>query len=124
MVIIMKPNASIQTIEQVTKIIESEGLQVHLSHGHEVTIIGVVGDKRKLRGTNFELLNGVDKIVPITESYKLVNKKFHPEESFIKVKNTVIGPDNLTVMAGPCAIESEKQLLSIAHAVKTAGATF
>jgi 3-deoxy-7-phosphoheptulonate synthase len=124
MVIIMKPNASIQTIEQVTKIIESEGLQVHLSHGHEVTIIGVVGDKRKLRGTNFELLNGVDKIVPITESYKLVNKKFHPEESFIKVKNTVIGPDTFTVMAGPCAVENHDQLLLCAEEVKKAGAAF
>lgn len=124
MVIIMKPNVSGEAIEQVTALVESKGLQVHLSHGHEVTIIGVVGDKRKLKGTNVELLNGVDKVVPITESYKLVNKKFHPEDSYLSVKNTVIGPDTFTVMAGPCAIENHDQLLLCAEEVKKAGATF
>lgn len=124
MIIIMKPNASNEAIEQVTTLIESNGLQVHLSHGHEVTIVGVVGDKGKLRGTNFELFNGVDKVVPITESYKLVNKKFHPEDSSVPVKHTVIGPDTFTVMAGPCAIENHDQLLLCAEEVKKAGATF
>lgn len=124
MVIIMKPKVSSEAIEHVTHLIEENGLQVHLSHGHEVTIIGVVGDKRKLKGTNFELLDGVDKIVPITESYKLVNKKFHPEDSCISVKNKVIGPETFTVMAGPCAIENHDQLLLCAEEVKKAGASF
>ena len=123
MIIIMKPNASAQAIERVTDIVKSKGLQVHLSKGDEVTIVGVVGDKSKLRGTNLEISEGVDKIVQVTESYKLVNKKFHPEDSVIPVKNTSIGPGTFTVMAGPCAIESHDQLMECAEAVKKAGAT-
>ena len=124
MIIIMKPNASDEAVKKVTNLIESKGLQVHLSKGDEVTIVGVVGDKTKLQGSNIEISEGVDKVVAVTESYKLVNKKFHPEDSVIPVGNTHIGPGNLTIMAGPCAIESKDQLMETAFAVKKAGATF
>lgn len=122
MIIIMKPNASGEAIKQVADLVQSKGLQVHLSKGDEVTIIGVIGDKSRLRGSNIEISDGVDKVVQVTESYKLVNKKFHPEDSVIQVKHTSIGPGTLTVMAGPCAIESHDQLLSCAEAVKKSGA--
>lgn len=124
MIIIMKPNASDEAVQKVTHIIESKGLQVHLSKGSQVTIVGVVGDKTRLLGSNIEISEGVDKVVAVTESYKLVNKKFHPEDSVIPVGNTHIGPGTMTVMAGPCAIESKDQLLETAFAVKKAGATF
>ena len=124
MIIIMKPGASEEAISKVTRLIESKGLQAHLSHGDEVTIVGVVGDKTKLNGSNIEISEGVDKIVNVTESYKLVNKKFHPEDSVIPVGNTTIGPGSFTVMAGPCAIENHDMLLASAEAVKKAGATF
>ncbi len=124
MIIIMKPNASEEAVKKVTNLIETKGLQAHLSKGAEVTIVGVVGDKSMLHGSNIEISEGVDKIVNVTESYKLVNKKFHPEDSVISVGNTTIGPGNITVMAGPCAIESREQLLETASAVKKAGATF
>ncbi len=124
MIIIMKPNASEEAVKKVTNLIEDKGLQAHLSKGAEVTIVGVVGDKSMLHGSNIEISEGVDKIVNVTESYKLVNKKFHPEDSVISVGNTTIGPGNITVMAGPCAIESREQLLETASAVKKAGATF
>lgn len=124
MIIIMKPNASDEAVRKVTGLVESKGLQVHLSKGAQVTIVGVVGDKTKLQGSNIEISEGVDKIVNVTESYKLVNKKFHPEDSVILVGNTSIGPGSITVMAGPCAIESKEQLLQTAKAVKKAGATF
>ena len=124
MIIIMKPNASSEAVEKVAMLIKSKGLQVHLSKGDEVTIVGVVGDKTKLQGSNIEISDGVDKIVNVTESYKLVNKKFHPESSVIPVGNTSIGPDTFTVMAGPCAIENHDQLLQSAYAVKKAGAAF
>ena len=81
MIIIMKPNASDEAIEKVKHLIESKGLQAHLSKGDEVTIVGVVGDKTRLHDSNIEISEGVDKIVNVTESYKLVNKKFHPEDS-------------------------------------------
>lgn len=124
MIIIMKPNASEEAVQKVTSIIEHKGLQAHLSKGDQVTIVGVVGDKSKLQGTNIEISEGVDKVVSVTESYKLVNKKFHPEDSVITVGNTTIGPGSLTIMAGPCAIESKEQLMETAFAVKKAGATF
>ena len=124
MIIIMKPNASTEAVQKVTSIIEHKGLQAHLSKGDQVTIVGVVGDKSKLQGTNIEISEGVDKVVSVTESYKLVNKKFHPEDSVITVGNTTIGPGSLTIMAGPCAIESKEQLMETAFAVKKAGATF
>ena len=83
-----------------------------------------MGDKTKLQGSNIEISEGVDKVVAVTESYKLANKKFHPEDSVVKVGNTAIGPGTLTIMAGPCAIESKEQLLETAYAVKKAGANF
>ena len=124
MIIIMKPDASEKAIENVTHMIEEKGLAAHLSKGTQVTIIGVVGDKSLLSDCNVELSEGVEQIVPVTESYKLVNKKFHPDDSFVQVGPSVIGPGTLTVMAGPCAIENRKQLLDTAFAVKKAGATF
>lgn len=124
MIIIMKPSASEEAVQKVTRLIESKGLHPHLSKGDQVTIVGVVGDKSKLHGSNIEISEGVDKVVNVTESYKLVNKKFHPEDSVIPVGNTFIGPGNVTVMAGPCAIESRDQLMETAAAVKKAGASF
>lgn len=124
MIIVMKPNAPEEAVKSVQQVIEGKGLETHLSHGKEVTIIGVVGDKNLLCQDNLQLLPFVDKLVPITESYKLTNKKFHPEPSRIQVGNHIIGPDTLTVMAGPCAVESEEQLMLIAAEVKKAGAQF
>lgn len=123
MIIVMKPHASEDAIRKVVTTVEASGLSTHLSEGSEVTIIGVIGDKGKLVNSNIEILPEVDRIVPVTESYKLTNKKFHPEPTVVSLKNTTIGPDTLTIMAGPCAIESEEQLISTARAVKAAGAT-
>lgn len=123
MIIVMKPGASEKSIRAVTTYIEENGLQIHLSVGEEVTIIGIVGDKSKLSTENLIIFRDVDRIVPVTESYKLANRKFHPEATTVRVGNTSIGPGNLTIMAGPCAVESREQLLCIARAVKAAGAT-
>ena len=123
MIIVMKPNASEKSIQAVANYIEENGLQVHLSQGEEVTIIGLVGDKSKLSTETLTIFKDVDRIVPITESYKLANRKFHSEPTTVKVGSTSIGPGNLTIMAGPCAVETNDQLMCIAKAVKTAGAT-
>ena len=123
MIVIMKPEASEQAVKKVTDLIESRGLISHLSKGDQVTIIGVVGDKTRLAGSNIEISDGVDKVVSVTESYKLANRKFHPDPTEVKLHNTVIGPSTLTVMSGPCAIESREQLMETAFAVKKAGAT-
>lgn len=123
MIIVMKSGASPSSIHAVVSYVESNGLNVHLSHGEQVTIIGVVGDKSRLSLENLSVYKDVERLVPVTESYKLANKKFHPESSVIQVGNTAIGGSRLTVMAGPCAVENEEQLMDIAVNVKKSGAT-
>lgn len=122
MIIVMKPNATRHSIEGVISKIKATGLDVHLSEGKEVTIIGIVGDKSLVVGINLELAEGVDKIVPVTESYKLSNRKFHPENSVVQVGNVAVGGRELAVMSGPCAVESEDQVLATARAIKASGA--
>lgn len=122
MIIVMKPQAKQESIQRIKNIIEARGLDAHISQGKEVTIIGVVGDKSKLQDQNLEIFEDVDKIVPVTESYKLANKKFHPERSQVRVGNVLIGGKDFVIMSGPCAIESREQLITTAHAIKKAGA--
>lgn len=122
MIIVMKPHAKNESIEKIVRLIESRGCDAHISKGKEVTIIGVVGDKSRLSDQNLEIFEDVEKIVAVTESYKLANKKFHPEPTLVKVKDVTIGGGNLVIISGPCAIESREQLLSTAHAIKKAGA--
>lgn len=122
MIIVMKQNSPQESIRQVISAIESCGLSTHISAGEEVTIIGVIGDKSRLNTQSIESFHSVEKIVPITESYKLSNKKFHPTPTSFSVRNTTIGPDTMTIMSGPCAVETEEQLMSIAHAVQKSGA--
>ncbi|MDD4112353.1 MAG: 3-deoxy-7-phosphoheptulonate synthase [Herbinix sp.] len=122
MIIVMKPKAKQISIDRVRSIIEEKGLYAHISAGHEVTIIGVVGDKAKLMDQNLAIYDEVDKIVYVTESYKLANKKFHPDPTIVKVGNVAIGGDTTVIMSGPCAVESRQQLLATAHAIKKAGA--
>lgn len=122
MIIVMKPGASKEAIQNILNIIKENGLDAHVSDGKQVTIIGVIGDKSKLEDHNLEIAADVDHIVPVTESYKLSNRKFHPEPSIVRVGNVSIGGDQLVVMSGPCAVESESQILETAMAIKKSGA--
>ena len=122
MIIVMKPNAKETSIRNVLNLIEANELEAHISTGKQVTIIGVIGDKSKISQQNLEIFEDVDKIVPVTESYKLANKKFHPEPSIIKVGNTEIGGNKLIIMSGPCAVESPEQVMETAIAIKKSGA--
>ncbi|SFR95375.1 3-deoxy-7-phosphoheptulonate synthase [Anaeromicropila populeti] len=122
MIIVMKPNAKQSSIDAVLNIIHSSGLDSHISTGKEITIIGVIGDKAKLKDANLEIADDVEKIVTVTESYKLSNRKFRPDNSVIKVGNTMIGGKELIIMSGPCAVEDENQVMETALAIKKAGA--
>ncbi|MGL4738212.1 MAG: 3-deoxy-7-phosphoheptulonate synthase [Cellulosilyticaceae bacterium] len=123
MIIVMKHTATPDDISYAINQVESAGLNVHVSQGAQVTIIGVVGDKSRLSSDCLCSLAGVDKIVPVTESYKLANLKFHPAPTEVTLGNCSIGGKQLMIMAGPCAIESREQLLESAEAVKAGGAT-
>lgn len=117
----MKPNANKDSVQHVIQMITNRGLETHVSTGEEVTIIGVIGDKEKLRGSNLEIADGVEKIVKVTESYKLANRKFHPEPSIIKVGNVAIGGPEIVIFSGPCAVEDPEQVMISAKAIKAAG---
>ncbi len=123
MILVLRRNATDNDIARVTEMIEEKGLAAHVSKGAQVTIIGIVGDKSILDVDRMKASPLIDKVIPVTESYKLANRKFHPEPSGFAVKDTYIGPGTMTVMAGPCAVESEEQMLAIARAVKKSGAT-
>lgn len=122
MIIVMEPGSGPREMENITELLERLGLGIHISEGAERTIIGIIGDKRVLHDIPLELMAGVEKLVPIMESYKLASKAFKPEGSIVHVKDTVFGSHEIIMIGGPCAVENEEQILESARAVKKAGA--
>ncbi len=117
----MKSTATAADIQYVVKKINELGLQAHLSTGVERTVIGVVGDERLINKDQLSLLPRVENVIPILKPYKLVNRDFHPADSIIDVDGVPIGGNAVVVMAGPCTVENEDQLLQSAEIVKNAG---
>ena len=124
MIIVMSPTSTAENLAKVQEKVEKAGLTCHLSKGAERTIVGVIGDKKKIATLEMNMMDGVEKTVRITEKYKLVSRDFQPADTIIDVGGVKIGGDALVVMAGPCAVESEAQLMEAAHQVKTGGAKF
>ncbi len=124
MIIVMSPNATKENLEKVVKKVESAGLRTHISEGEEVTIVGVIGDKKKIANLEMNMMDGVEKTVRITEKYKLVSRNFHPEDTIVDVDGVKVGGKQIVVMAGPCSVESVDQLREAAKAVKAGGAQF
>ena len=124
MIIVIKPGATKEQINDVLKQLESKNLQAHISEGAERLIIGIIGDKSLLQPDMLEVLPAVEKLVPIMESYKLASKAFRPEGSSFSIKDVSIGGEELTMIAGPCAVESEEQVETVAKVIKKAGARF
>ena len=122
MIIVLKKGVSEQEIEAVKAAIIAAGLQPHVSKGTERTIIGAIGDERKLNADRIASLPGVEKVMPILKPYKLASREFHPENTVIDVDGVKIGGREVIMIAGPCAIESEEQLFTTAEAVKKSGA--
>lgn len=124
MIIVMKPGSDDGQIGEITKVLESLGLGVHISKGTERTIIGVIGDKRVLSDVPLEIMPGVEKLVPIVEPYKLAGRTFKPEASVLDISGVKIGGSEIVLMAGPCAVENHEQIMAAAMAVKKSGAKF
>ena len=124
MIIVMKPEATANDLEAVKNKIKNEGLDYHLSQGSSRTIVGVIGDKKKIAMLQMNSFSGVEKTVSITEKYKLVSHEFKKEDSVVDVDGVKIGGGHFAVMAGPCSVESREQLLEAARAVKECGAQF
>lgn len=122
-IVIMRSGATAAQIGEVLRHIEAEGLRAHLSRGEDRTIIGVIGEERAGVGRRWESLSGVDKVMSVTQPFKLASREFKPEKTVIEIGNVTIGGDEVVVMAGPCSVESYEQIVETAWAVKTAGAT-
>lgn len=124
MIIVMSPASSQEDLAGVEEKIKANGLTFHLSKGEDRTIVGVIGDKKKIANLEMNMMPGVEKTVRITEKYKLVSREFHPADTVVDVDGVKIGGEHLTVMAGPCAVESEDQLKEAARCVREGGAQF
>ncbi|VVB53028.1 2-dehydro-3-deoxyphosphooctonate aldolase [uncultured archaeon] len=121
MIIILRNDATKNQINDVLAKIKALRLKHQLSKGVEKTIIGVIGDERIIAGQPFENMPGVDSVIPILKPYKMASREFHPQNSVVKIGDAKFGKA-FTVIAGPCAVENEKQVMETARAVKASGA--
>jgi 3-deoxy-7-phosphoheptulonate synthase len=122
MIIVMKKGSSAKQVSAVVARVEALGYRVHLSTGEERTIIGVVGDDRPIDRTHFEMLDGVEKTVPILKPFKMASRDMHPQDTIVSLNDIKIGGPQIIIMAGPCSVETRTQIVETALAVKEAGA--
>ncbi|MBU0615436.1 MAG: 3-deoxy-7-phosphoheptulonate synthase [Nanoarchaeota archaeon] len=122
MIVVMKRNAKKEEIDNVLKSIEEQKLKPVPLHGTERTVVAIIGDERVIHIDSLKAMNGVEKVMEVLQPYKLVSKEAKDKPSKVRVGDIVIGGDEIIVMAGPCAVESEKQIIDTAKAVKKAGA--
>jgi 3-deoxy-7-phosphoheptulonate synthase len=123
MIIVMQAGAPEEHLQELLRRVEELGYRPHLIRGTHRNVVGAVGDERgKGKLQSLEALPGVESVVPILQPFKLASREFRPQKTVIKAGDIEIGTERLVVMAGPCAVESESQILETAYAVKEAGA--
>ena len=123
MIIILKKGASATELENLKALLQSKNITPHVSQGELETIVGCVGDISHLDPGVIEAMDSVESVQRIQEPYKAANRKFHPDDTVIDCGGAKIGGGSFAVIAGPCSVESEEQLVGVAKAVKAAGAT-
>ncbi len=123
MIIVLESDASRGEVDRIVKAVEEKGVKIHYSKGVDKTILGLIGDKKILSQLAVERFSGVEKVVHVSEPFKLASRSFHPEPSQVQVGNVTIGGGAPVVIAGPCSVESREQILETARAVKQAGAS-
>lgn len=122
MIIVLKPRTTEENLNRVIKMVETKGLEAHVVRGEEMTIIGCIGDTVRIDPRLFEVDQSVDKVMHVQEPYKLANRAFHPEDTIVDVSGIPVGGGHMAMIAGPCSVESEEQVIDVAKAVKEAGA--
>lgn len=122
MVTVLKHGVTDEQIDNLCKWFKTRGLDVHISKGHYQTIIGLIGDTKKIDTELLESLEIVETVKIISEPFKNANRKFHPDNTVIDVDGVKIGGGNFALIAGPCSVESEEQIIEVAEKVKAAGA--
>ena len=122
MIIVLKPRTTEENLNRVIKMVETKGLEAQVVRGEEMTIIGCIGDTVRIDPRLFEVDQSVDKVMHVQEPYKLANRAFHPEDTIVDVSGIPVGGGHMAMIAGPCSVESEEQVIDVAKAVKEAGA--
>lgn len=124
MILVIKNGSDKAKFDELTQWIKDRGLQIHLSQGANTTIMGLVGDTSSIDTDFLSSLEIVESVKRITEPYKKANRKFHPKDTIINVGGVEIGGSKFVTIAGPCSVESETQIITVAKAVKASGAAF
>ncbi|MBN2367073.1 MAG: 3-deoxy-7-phosphoheptulonate synthase [Calditrichaeota bacterium] len=122
MVIVMTVNASSLDISRVAEYIGEHGARPHISHGEERTIIGVIGYQHTVRREHVATFPGVEKVIPISKPFKLVSREFKKDNTVVSLNGIKFGDNKPVIIAGPCSVESEQQILETAQIVKNSGA--
>ena len=123
MIVVLKSNAAEEKRENLISWLKEMGVDIHLSTGEYQTVLGLIGDTSRIDTDLIESLDIVEGVKRISEPFKSANRKFHPDDTVVEVRGTKIGGGNFAVMAGPCSVESEEQLIEVAVKAKEAGAT-
>lgn len=124
MILVLKPGAPREQVDELIGRIKTMGLDVHISVGVDTTIIGLVGDTTKLDRLVFSSYDIVQNVLKVTEPFKKANRMFHPDDTIIEIGGRKIGEGHFVIIAGPCSVESEEQIVGIARELKNIGATF
>ena len=123
MVVIMRPNFTQQQLEAAIRAMEEAGVKVMISKGSETTILGAEGNAGRIDREKMEQLPGVERVMAVSEPYKMANRKYHPDDTVIPLPNgKAIGGKGIVVIAGPCSVETQAQIDGVARRVKAAGA--
>ena len=122
MIIVMKPGIPAEEEMRVKSLMESKGFQIHESRGANFTLFGVVGDTAAFDMNQLRVYDCIDKVMRVQEPYKRANRMFHPEDSIVDVCGVKVGGKQITVMAGPCSVETREQIIGVAEDVKQMGA--
>jgi len=123
MIIVMKRDATGEMVQHAAEKVEKLGLKAHVIEGTERTVIAAIGDKREEMRESFETVAGVSKVVPILAPYKVASREVKPEPTLVKAGSLEVGNGKCGVIAGPCSVESEDQIVKTARSVKASGAT-
>ena len=124
MIVILKPNTEPKEIDRLTEALQNKGVEVNQVVGKDLIILGLVGDTSRLDPTQIEANRNVERVMHVAEPFKKANKMFHPEPTIVDVNGNKIGGKKLAMIAGPCSVETEEQICSIAEDVKKLGANF
>ena len=123
MIAVLKPNTTAEQRKGLISWLEQQKLEVHVSEGQDYTVLGLVGNTKSVDVDLLESLDIVESVKIVTEPFKQCNRKFHPDDTVIDVNGIKIGGGNFAIIAGPCSVESENQIIDIARAVKKSGAS-